>query len=185
VPTEVKAGPAGAIELARRRILDGQPVRMQELAGELGVTRVTLHRWVGSREQLIGEAWWSLAQDTLTRAERGVPTRGARRIANIVGRYLEIAHASDGMRAFLEREPEFALRVLTTQATPVQARSVAEVERLISEAVEAGDLEVSMDAHDLAYVIVRVGESFLYADVITGEQPDIGKARAAIEQLLR
>jgi hypothetical protein len=85
----------------------------------------------------------------------------------------------------VERDPEFALRMLTTRATPVQARSVAEVERLIHEAVAAGELDVSMDAHDLAYVIVRIGESFLYADAITGEQPDIGAARRAIEQLLR
>jgi AcrR family transcriptional regulator len=182
--SQVQTGRAEAIALARRLILESRPVRMHELAAELGVSRVTLHRWVGSREQLLGDALWSLSAATLAEAERATRTRGARRIAEIVGRYLAAADSSAGVRSFLARDPELALRVLTTRASSVQARSVEEVERLIREAVDAGDLRVSMSPHDLAYVITRIGESFLYADIITGEKPDVAKARQAVEQLL-
>jgi AcrR family transcriptional regulator len=184
MPTEVQPSPTAAVRLARRRILDGRPVRMQEIAAELGVTRVTLHRWFGGREQLLGEGLWSLAQTTMAQVEHEVHTRGARRIADVVGRYFAVVGATPGFRAFLERDPELALRVLTTRATAVQARSVAEVERLILEEAGAGHLAIAMDAHDLAYVIVRIGESFFYADAITGERSDVAKAQQAILQLL-
>ena len=35
---------------------------MQTLARELGTSRFTLHRWVGSRDLLLGEVLWSLAE---------------------------------------------------------------------------------------------------------------------------
>ena len=175
-----------AIHAARRRILAGQPVRMQELADELGVSRVTLHRWVGSREELLGEALWSLAHDNFTAAVRATRTRGGRRIADVVGRFIATVNATDGMRILIEREPEYAMRILTTKASPVQARSVAAVEDLLREEQAKGRLTPPMDIADLAYVIVRISESFLYADLITGDRaPDDEKARLAISALLR
>jgi hypothetical protein len=38
---------------------------MTSLAAELGVNRVTLYRWVGSRDVLMVEVLWSLAASTL------------------------------------------------------------------------------------------------------------------------
>ena len=40
---------------------------MSAMAVELGVNRVTLYRWVGSREQLLVELVWALAERTLRR----------------------------------------------------------------------------------------------------------------------
>src|SRR3954451_23264147 len=54
-----------AFLLARRKFLRGERVDMTSLAGELGVNRVTLYRWVGSREQLLVEIVWALARRTL------------------------------------------------------------------------------------------------------------------------
>lgn len=39
--------------------------------------------------------------------------------------------------------------------------------------------------HDLAYLIVRIGESVLYTDLITGEPPNPDLARRAIYALVR
>lgn len=176
-----------AVRLAARRILEGRPLRMGELAAELGVTRVSLHRWVGSREELLGEALWALAQRGIEDAARSTRTRarGGARIAAIVGAYIRTVNATPGVRAFIEREPELAMRILTTKASPVQARSVAAVEGLLNNAVAAGELDPPLAVHDLAYVIVRISESFLYANLITGEPPDDEKARQAIAALLR
>ena len=41
-----------------------------------------------------------------------------------------------------------------------------------------------MDLHDLAYLTVRIIESFIYADIITGEEPDSSKVGIAIAALL-
>jgi AcrR family transcriptional regulator len=176
-----------AIRLAGRRILEGRPLRMGELAAELGVTRVSLHRWVGTREELLGEALWRLADANIAQAARETPPalRGGARLAETFGRYIRAVDAAPGLRAFIEREPELAMRILTTKASPVQARSVAAVERLLDEEIAAGHLDPPLEPHDLAYVIVRISESFLYANLITGEPPDVEKARLAVAALLR
>ena len=54
---------------------------------------------------------------------------------------------------------------------------------LIVEQVEAGHLRPELDVDSLAYVIVRIAESFLYRDAITGGTPDIETATKAIALL--
>ena len=54
-----------AFKLARRRFQGAERVDMSAMADELGVNRVTLYRWVGSREQLLVEVIWSLGARTL------------------------------------------------------------------------------------------------------------------------
>ncbi len=39
--------------------------------------------------------------------------------------------------------------------------------------------------HELAYVIVRLIESYTYLDLITGEQPDAARAEPILRMLLR
>src|SRR4051794_5962256 len=49
-----------AFKLARHRFQAAERIDMSAMADELGVNRVTLYRWVGSREQLLVEVIWSL-----------------------------------------------------------------------------------------------------------------------------
>ena len=42
-----------------------------------------------------------------------------------------------------------------------------------------------VDLHELAYVIVRVIESYTYLDLITGEVPDARRAEPILRMLLR
>jgi AcrR family transcriptional regulator len=183
--TVTAPSPPDAIRVARRTLLRGEPVRMQEVAAALGVSRVTLHRWVGSREQLLSEVLWSLAAGNLAAALSATRKRGGEKIADAMARFVTTVQAEPGMRAFLEREPELALRILTTNASAVQARSVEAVRELLEVAESEGDIQLPMPAADLAYVIVRITESFLYADLITGDPPDAEKARRAVAALLR
>ena len=48
-----------------------------------------------------------------------------------------------------------------------------------------GNLRLGIDRATLAYAIVRIGESFLYADVIADNDPDVDQAVAVIGRLLR
>jgi AcrR family transcriptional regulator len=179
------AGPLDAFKLARRRFIDGDRVSMGELAAELGTSRVTLHRWVGNRDQLLGEILWSLAERTLSDARAATRTRGGRGVAEALGRFFDAVNRATFMQRFLEREPEIALRVLTTKNAPVQSRLVHTVREMLATEVDAGRLEPPMDLDDLAYIIVRLGESFVYTDVISGAQPNPAKAAQAIAVLLR
>ena len=64
-----KAGkPARIVATAARWIHDGRRLDMQGLADELGVSRVTLFRRVGSREELLSQALWLLTERMLEAA---------------------------------------------------------------------------------------------------------------------
>ena len=75
-PAAAADGP-GRVPLARRRFLAGERLDMTALATELGVNRVTLYRWVGSREKLLVEVIWDLGTRTLRDAH--APLAQARR----------------------------------------------------------------------------------------------------------
>jgi hypothetical protein len=174
-----------AFKIARRRFLAGERIEMQALAEEIGTSRVTLHRWVGSRDLLLGEILWSLAEPTLRAARSATRRRGGAGIAETFGRFLEAVDRAPFMRRFLEREPEIALRVLTTKRSALQARLIAAIGELLLAEVQSGRLTPPMPLDDLAYTIVRLGESFIYTDIITGGEPAPDKARLAIAALLR
>jgi AcrR family transcriptional regulator len=174
-----------AFKAARRRFIAGERIEMQALAAELGISRVTLHRWVGSRDNLLGEVLWSLADPTLRDARAATRTRGGAGVAEAFWRFMCVVLDAPFMRSFLTREPEIALRVLTTKHSPMQARLVGVLREMLAEETEAGRLDPAMQLEDLAYVVVRLGESFAYTNIIAGGQPDPDKARQAIAALLR
>jgi hypothetical protein len=101
-----------------------------------------------------------------------------------VSGYVRSANDSPPFHDFLRREPERALRPLTTRASVCQQRTTAELQRLLEDEVSAGRLEPPLPVPDLAYLLVRIGESFVYTDVITGDAPDAEKAHAAVTALL-
>src|SRR4051812_49900747 len=81
--------PLDAFRLARRKFLSAERIDMSALADELGVHRVTLYRWVGSREQLLVEVVWSLGSRTLEKVDRGGRATGGERGVRIVTRFLD------------------------------------------------------------------------------------------------
>jgi len=158
---------------------------MSALAEELGVNRVTLYRWVGSRDQLLVEVVWSLARRALDVVEAQVEDRGAERIVQIVTRFLDAVITNPGMQRWLSEEGEHAMRLLTRHETDFQPRLIDAVERLLRDETAAGELDLPVDLRELAYVIVRLIESYTYLDLITGEQPDAGRAEPILRMLLR
>jgi len=177
--------PLDAFRLARRKFLAAERIDMSALADELGVNRVTLYRWVGSREQLLVEVVWSLGSRTLEDVSRGVRAKGANRIVQIVTRFLEAVISNPGMRRWLAEEGEFAMRLLTRHDTDFQPRLIDAIHELLQEEADAGRLELPVDLREVAYVIVRLIESYTYLDLITGEQPDARRAEPILGLLLR
>jgi AcrR family transcriptional regulator len=179
-----RATPLDALRLARETWLAGRQLDMGVLAAELGTSRATLYRWVGSKERLLGEAIWTQAEAAMAQARAAARGAGPDYIAEVTERYMESAIAFAPLRRFVEQDPEYALKVITSKHSPMQRRSIVAMRELLAEQVDAGALEPPLDLDSLAYLIVRIVESFLYSDVITGTEPNVAKAAEAIHVLL-
>lgn len=174
-----------AFKLARRRFQASERVDMSAMAEALGVNRVTLYRWVGSRDRLLVEVIWSLARRTLDDIEAEVSERGAERVVQVVARFLDAVISNAGMQRWLAEEGEQAMRLLTRRETDFQPRLIDAMYELLREESDAGRLDLPVDLHEVAYVIVRLIESYTYLDLITGEQPDARRAESVVRLLLR
>ncbi|CAN5221116.1 QsdR family transcriptional regulator [soil metagenome] len=177
-----------SIRLAAQWIVEGRRVEMQGLAEELGVSRVTLFRNLGPREEILSEALWHLTEATLHlalrrwEAERPAgslysPGTGEQ-INALVSRSLVL-------HRLLAAEPALTIRVLTDPRGRVQTGVVDFVETLLRRDIDEHGLDPIADPGDLAFALVRLGESFLYADVLANRPPDIDAAnriqRALVE----
>lgn len=169
-----------ALALATQKWLAGERLDIGKLADELGVGRATVFRWVGSKEQLYGEVISAAFSQTLEWATRASTGQGARFLTEVTHNLLRALLASQPLRRFVSADPEFAMRIVMSSSSPVEHRVITAVRGLIDREVEAGHLEPAMDTGSLAYVIVRIAESFLYRDVISGDQPDVETATKAI-----
>jgi AcrR family transcriptional regulator len=169
-----------ALKLARRRFLAAERIDMSAMADELGINRVTLYRWVGSRDQLLVETIWSLGSRTLANVDARVKAKGGERIVQVVTGFLDDVISNAGMRRWLGEEGELAMRLLTRRDTGFQTRLIDAIHALL----EQEDLNLPVDLEELAYVIVRLIESYTYLDLIRGEEPDAKRAEPVLRMLL-
>jgi len=160
------------LTLARGRFLAAERVDMKALARELGLARATMHRWFGTREELLGEMLADLAEERLLAIRRRTPGSGAGALLECFDRFNRELAATKGLGALLAQERERAFRILSSGAGAVQPRMVALVERMIDEEIEAGHFRASIAPPTLAYAIVRLAESFLYNDAMFGIRGD-------------
>ncbi len=174
-----------AYRCARTAFLSGRRVDMGGVSSALGVNRATLYRWVGSREDLLLQVLWTLAERVLTEARSSTDAVGAERVVQVVSRFLELVLDHPGMQAFLRDEGELAMRLLTRADRGFQPRLVAAVQELLEQEVAAGRLRLEADVHEVAFVVVRLIETYTYLDLLTGETPDPHRAVPILRMLLR
>lgn len=168
-----------AVALAAEWVQTGRRLDMQRLAAELGVSRVTLFRRVGGREDLLGQALWLLTDRTWRAAEREWEAErppGAPRCPAVMRAFNQRVSTASGLRRLLDDEPAVAIRVLTDPLGRVQPGVVAAAEALLLLDEQEGLLTPVAEPGALAYALVRLGESFLYADVLANRQPDVETA---------
>jgi AcrR family transcriptional regulator len=154
---------------------------MQQLALELGVGRATLYRWWRSREVVIGEVIWRIMTEAIDRIDARSRGRGQARLVRNFGRFADTVRTFEPLVKFVAAEPDYALRVLTSRFSVVQGRLIA---LTAAELAALPDIDPNIDVHDLAYTIVRVGESFIWSDMITGDPPRSDKAAAMVDLLV-
>lgn len=169
----------------RRRFLKGERIDMVELAADLGISRATLYRWVGDRERLLGEILWSLAEGGLEDARaHAAGATGVEAVVRFNRRMMELTAGFEPIRRFLDAERDAALRVLTSRHGVQQRRLIQALQDFLEEKEKAGELKLRLPAADLAFVIVRVAESFMWREFITGEEPDVDRASDVVRVLL-
>lgn len=175
-----------AFEVARESFIASRRIDMSRLAATLGVDRTSLFRWVGNRDALLSEVLWSLAVPTLVQAENACAhLTGGERVTGILTHFVDDLITAGYFRHFLRSEPARALRLLTTKESPIQRRHVATTEWLVRRDLGDAPLGGAIDPSELAYLLVRMSESFTYADLISGDTPSASRARVAFQLLLR
>ncbi|NRN64287.1 Transcriptional regulator [Kibdelosporangium sp. 4NS15] len=163
------------------------------LAAELGISRTTLFRRVGNREDLLGDTLWYMGDRTLKTARREWQTKhgtavrspdGRLRCLEVMRRYRADIAGNQGFRQFLNDEPALAIRVLTDPQGRVQPRVMSAHVDLLRRDVEDGGFVPVVSLENLCYAIVRLGEAFLYSDVLASRAPDLEAASTLLGALV-
>ncbi|WP_224241135.1 QsdR family transcriptional regulator [Hyalangium gracile] len=162
----------------------GERFDIGRMAQELGVSRATVFRWVGTRELLYGEVISSQFEAVLALARSEAQGEGPTLVADIIQRLLHRIMADEPLRRFVQQDAEYAMRVLMSKSSTVEQRCAASIRSALEFGVQEGHIRPAMELDALAYVIVRIGESFLYRDAITGDPPDVESAITAIRILV-
>ncbi|WP_019877907.1 QsdR family transcriptional regulator [Sporichthya polymorpha] len=175
-----------AFDLACHWFMAGKRVDISALAGEVGVSRVTMHRWVGTRDELLSEVMWHLTNRTLDRLLAEIDAEGiSPRAPELLGRYIRAISTNTGVLRLQREEPETFVRLCTTNASPFQRRMIAKVTEVLATDRAAGHLGIDLDDDELAFAVVRLLEAYAHAPTLTGEPADPDRATRVMSALLR
>jgi hypothetical protein len=171
------------LEEARTMFLEQMTVNMQELARRLTVSRATLYRVASSRERVLGDVIWSLSILSLRSVARHTTEPiDLGRVLRIGERFRDIALDSEPMKRFVAEEPSTAAAVLHTRSA-VRDQLVDEWKNLLIEATT--DSPLSIHPKHAAEIIVSLGASMLYGDLVTGERSDPDLVAVVLRSLFR
>lgn len=173
-----------AVVAAERRFARTGDVDMVALAGELKVSRATLYRVVGGRDRLLGDVLWERGRRSLRAARARADGAGVERVLSIARTFNESVVSDPALQLFLRNDPATAFRVLFGPEARVHVRFVDLWQRVLADEVESGRLgPVDVDA--MAFLVVRLGESILYADLLAGRSPNLELAATAQRAVLQ
>ena len=181
IPQLVRPSRDVAIEVAGAFFRRGLRVDMGTVADKLGVGRTTLYRWVGGREQLVGEVLARLTDMAWELVEQRVTDQGVEHAVQSIEEFMTLTANWPPLREFAEREPQFALRVLLRAEGPVQAHIRGGIEASLRRHVPELEIEAN---HDLLDTIVQIGTALEWAPIAIGEEPAIERAVQLIRGLL-
>ncbi len=166
--------PVDVLREARRRFLRKERLDMRELASDMGVSRATLYRWVGTRDQLLAEVIWSLGEAGLRAARDAAEgLTGVDRVLRTYQAFGEQIISNTAVMHFVDTEPATAIRVMTGKDSPNQIKVIGFYRELIEEAAARGEIALRMPAETVAYIMVRSANAFLWTNLIAGEAPDL------------
>jgi AcrR family transcriptional regulator len=173
-PGEGQPSEERVIRAAARLFLTTGTLDMRALARQLGIGRATLYRWRGSRDALLTDTLLWLGLRNLRRAEVDVPTPpGPQRLVDVHALHIERMTNSPGLRTFVRAEPEVASRQLLDANGTVHVGMV----RALADLIQRQELEAGwrspLGPDRLASIIARIDETFMYADLIANDVPNV------------
>ncbi len=185
------APPEEVVRRAALTLLREERLDTTVLAAELGISRVTLFRRVGNRDAILGEALWWLAERTLHQAAEDHDARSRAdgdpdrlRSLAVIEDFRSVLGTAPALRRLIDDEPATALRILTDPRGRVQPRMIEAYTALFERDVEARGLTSEVPLPLLSYAVVRLGESFLYSDVMVSREPDLEAAATVCDALV-
>ncbi|NBH10880.1 QsdR family transcriptional regulator [Amycolatopsis sp. SID8362] len=179
---------------AARLLFAGTRLDLGRMAADLGISRTTFFRRAGNRDDVMGAGLRLLSDRTWQRAlDRWHTTHGDAvrtpdgrlRCLWVMEEYRREVAGNDGMRKLIEAESTVALRVLTDPRGAVQPALVDQHVELFRADAEAAGLTPLVGLPDLAFAVVRLGESFLYSDVLAARTVDLAVATTLLDTLVR
>jgi len=165
-----------AFEYAVGMYLRGRRIDFSALASELGVGRTTVHRWFGTRDDLIADILGTTAVALLNEVADSTPGEGPARLLEIFDRFNRALAEVPALATFLENESDSLTYIVRGDRGP-QPMLVHAIAGMIQAEVDAGRYLPAVDAETTAYAIVRLAQSFMYADRATGVRGDLDRLR--------
>ena len=156
-----------ALDLGRATFLANERVDMQALTARLGVARTTLHRWVGTRENLLDQVLGDLASGFWDLARAEARGSGEELVLDVLRRILGTTARFEPARGFVQREPQLSMRLLAGEGFSVRRRSLEQLSALVAEALpdEADRLD------HFAEALVHVGSALEWSAIMAGDEP--------------
>ncbi|GAA2675273.1 QsdR family transcriptional regulator [Actinoplanes palleronii] len=175
--------PREVVRGAAMHFLQHAGLDMDALAAELNVSRATLYRVAGSRDELLAEALWAIDRKLFADAAAENPPRDVESVIELTRTFAEWLAGPSPLRQFFRAEPETATRLFISPVHGVYRRSV-EAQRDIF--VAAGVLPDLTPDELLARsaVYVRIVESVLFGDLIGPIAVDFAVVEPALRSLL-
>ncbi len=183
-PAPRRPGPEEVYRLARRAYLAGDRLDLASFAAQVGVNRVTLYRWVGTKDQLMVEVVWRLTEQTLRAGWEALADEQGPRVPRLLADYLRATMRQPGARRVALEQNDRLMRLLTLAEHGFQPRLLTVVRDRLAEDRLEGRVRSSLSLDDLAYASVRIAESYYYLPTIAGRPADPDGAERVLTALM-
>lgn len=167
---------------ARDHYIRCERIDMRSLASELGIGRTTLYRWVGDREALITEVISTAAADLAEQTSRESEGAGLDMVVDGMARFMDISSQFKPLRHLVQTEPALGLRVMMAPGSGVSRVIVESLARHLHEARPDWSPE---KREELADVMTQIGMAYEWGRIATNAEPELDRAKRAMETLLR
>ena len=170
-PDRPQATPLDVFKLARKFWLEGKRISIGDLAKGVGVSRVTLYRWVESKDRLVEEVLWSFAKPTFENAVNEAVGSGVEHVVDVHRRFLTALGTFEPMRRFISDNPKTAIRIQTNDPRSAHGRIIEATTLHLSDQIAKGRLKLAVPVREVAEMIVFTGGALLYSAIIGGRSP--------------
>ena len=124
--------PDDAVDVARELLDEDERVDVQAVARRLGVSRATMHRWFGTRDQLMAALFAQMAQEFVAEALASARGRGDARAFDFVRRLADRAAAVTPLQRAATEDPALVMRIVLAPDGPVRGPIVETVTQLLA-----------------------------------------------------